>query len=241
MRNGRPVLTVLLGILLVSLVVVPGPLLAGKPRLWVFDTSRNPTEMSWHDFVPELAGKGTPGKWLVVEDPEAPSLPNVYAQFAGDPNPARHPLALVRHGNFTDFSLAVKVKLLSGKTDQAAGLVFRLDDTSNFYALQASARENSFKLYKVVKGIWTVIGNASVPVAANRWHTLQVKAHGWAVKGFLNGAHLITSSDKTFERGKVGMTTAADTIAQFDDLLLHPKDYPDDYPPHPRTLYYKYK
>ena len=48
--------------------------------------------------------------------------------------------------------LSVKFKPVSGKKDQAAGLVWRYRDKDNYYIVRANALENNVVVYKVENG-----------------------------------------------------------------------------------------
>jgi hypothetical protein len=68
-------------------------------------------------------------KWEVTPDATAPSKPNVLKQSAQ----ATYPICLKDDTNLKDGFVEVKFKAISGKEDQAAGLVWRAKDANNYY------------------------------------------------------------------------------------------------------------
>ena len=48
--------------------------------------------------------------------------------------------------------MSVAFKPVSGRVDQAAGLVVRLKDANNYYILRANALENNVNFYKYAGG-----------------------------------------------------------------------------------------
>jgi len=46
----------------------------------------------------------------------------------------------------------VKFKSVSGKEDQAGGIVFRFKDANNYYVVRGNALEDNVVLYKTVNG-----------------------------------------------------------------------------------------
>jgi len=46
----------------------------------------------------------------------------------------------------------VAFKPVSGRVDQAAGLVVRMKDSDNYYIARANALEGNVRLYRVVRG-----------------------------------------------------------------------------------------
>lgn len=183
-------------------------------------------------FQTALTGSGKPGVWVVVEDPSAPSGHRVLAQTDADPTGYRFPLALLDGVTAKDAEISVKFKPVSGREDQAAGIVWRYRDNDNYYIVRANALEGNVVLYKVergrrtdlpVKGEGRTYGKkASVPSGA--WSTLAVNAKGGAFEVFLNGTKLYEVEDTTFpDAGKVGLWTKADSIIRFDDLRIATK------------------
>jgi hypothetical protein len=128
-----------------------------------------------------------------------------------------------------DVDLSVRFKPVSGRVDQAAGLIWRYQDQDNYYIVRANALEDNVVLYKVeggkrtdlpVKGEGRTYGKKTdVPVG--QWSTLRVTANGLLFGVYFNGAKLYEVDDATFSKpGRVGVWTKADSITQFDDLTV---------------------
>jgi len=174
---------------------------------------------------------GKVGLWTKA-DSTAPSAPNVFAQTSADKTSYRFPLAIADEGSFRDLDLSVRFKPISGKVDQAAGLVWRLRDANNYYIVRANALEGNVVLYKVqngkrtdlpVKGEGRTYGKkGSVP--SGQWSELRVVQTGNLAEVFLNGTKLYEVEDETFkDAGKVGLWTKADSVTYFDDLRVTAK------------------
>jgi hypothetical protein len=172
------------------------------------------------------------GEWGVAADPTAPSPPNVIAQTSTDDTGYRFPLLVADEGSFKDLDLSVRFKTISGSEDQAAGLMFRLQDANNYYIVRANALENNVVLYKVENGERSDIDikvegstygkKANVP--KQDWSTLRVVVVGNLFEVYLNDEKLFEVEDQTFkEAGKVGLWTTADSVTYFDDLRVTAK------------------
>ena len=171
------------------------------------------------------ANAGAPGKWVV----EAEGSNKYLAQTDADATNARFPVAVLSEVRAADLDLSVRFRPISGRVDQAAGLVWRFQNQDNYYIVRANARENNVVLYKVengkrtdlpLKGEGRTYGKkASVP--AGQWSTLRVVAAGPLFEVYFNGTKLYDVEDTTFKQpGKVGVWTKADSVTQFDDLTI---------------------
>jgi hypothetical protein len=168
---------------------------------------------------------GAPGKWVV----QAEGTSKYLAQVDPDNTRSRFPVAIVSDVSAADVDLSVRFKPVSGRVDQAAGLVWRLLNEDNYYIVRANALEQNVVLYKVengkrtdlpVKGEGRTYGKkAQVP--SGQWSTLRVVAGGPRFEVHLNGSKLYEVEDSTFgQAGKVGVWTKADSVTQFDDLTV---------------------
>jgi hypothetical protein len=168
---------------------------------------------------------GAPGKWVVQQE----GAGKVLVQMDSDNTRLRFPVAVVNDVSAADVDVAVRFRPISGRVDQAAGLVWRFQNEDNYYIVRANALENNVVLYKVengkrvdlpLKGQGRTYGKKA-PVPSGQWSTLRVVAAGNRFDVYLNGAKLYEVEDGTFaQAGKVGVWTKADSVTQFDDLTI---------------------
>ena len=76
-------------------------------------------------------------------DPNAPSRPNVLAQDSRTGAQFRFPMCLFDKVTCVDGDVSVKMKIISGRDGQDAGVVFRAADSSNYYLVRVSVREHN--------------------------------------------------------------------------------------------------
>lgn len=171
------------------------------------------------------AGVGNPGKWVIQADGNN----KVLAQTDAESTRSRFPVAVLSDISVADVDVSVRFKPISGRVDQAAGLVWRYQNQDNYYIVRANALEDNVVLYKVeggkrtdlpVKGEGRTYGKKS-DVPSGQWSTLRVVANGRVFEVYFNGTKLYEVEDATFgQPGKVGVWTKADSVTQFDDLTV---------------------
>ena len=148
-------------------------------------------------------GIGEPN-WTIAKDDTAPSKAHVLKQ-SGE---AAYPLCLQNTPLLKDGFVEVKFKTISGKDDQAGGVVWRAQDANNYYIARANALEDNVRIYHFVNGKRTQFKGANLQVTPAVWHTLRVEFTGSASKVFLDGQHLFDAEDATFQdAGRVGVWT----------------------------------
>ena len=159
-------------------------------------------------------GKGA-AKWAVVADDSAPSKPNVLKQ-SGE---ATYPVCIKDDARLKDGFVEVKFKPISGKEDQAGGVIWRCKDADNYYIARANALEDNVTIYHMIKGRRTEKKRTEMKVSSNEWHTLRVDFQGSHFTVTFDGKKAIEWEDDTFkDAGKVGVWTKADSVTLFDDL-----------------------
>src|SRR3954465_3636463 len=110
-------------------------------------------------------GSGS-AKWTVEKDDTAPSKSNVLKQSGT----ATYPVCFKDDTSLKDGFVEVKFKSISGKEDQAGGLVWRAKDANNYYVARANALENNVTIYHTINGRRTEKKRARMTVAASQWH-----------------------------------------------------------------------
>jgi hypothetical protein len=159
-------------------------------------------------------GGGKP-KWAVEADASAPSKPNVLKQSGS----GRFPWAVRQDVQLADGFVEVKFKPISGREDQAGGVLWRWKDSDNYYVARANALENNVSLYHTTGGKRITIKYVDAPVAKGVWHDLRVEFSGTRIRVLLDGKPYIELDDRNISgAGAVGVWTKADSVTAFDDF-----------------------
>lgn len=165
-----------------------------------------------------VTGQGNP-KWAVIKDDSAPSKPNVLAQ-TGD---GTYPFCVNASAAIADGFVEVKFKPVSGREDQAGGLIWRFKDKDNYYIARANALEDNVTIYHTTKGVRRSFKNVDMKVATRVWHTLRVEFKAAHFTVYLDGRKAIEADDTTLSgAGGVGVWTKADSVTHFDDFNYGP-------------------
>ena len=154
-------------------------------------------------------------KWTIEKDDSAPSKSNVLKQ-SGE---ATYPVCLKDDTSVKDGFVEVKFKPVSGKEDQAGGVIWRAQDADNYYIARGNALEDNVTIYHTIKGRRVSFKSINTKVASGGWHTLRVDFAGDKFTVTFNGKKVIEATDGSFpEAGKVGVWTKADSVTLFDDF-----------------------
>lgn len=161
-----------------------------------------------------VTGRGSP-KWSVEADASAPSKANVLKQSGSGTFPwCVKPGVSIENGY-----VEVRFKPLSGREDQAGGVVWRWKDGDNYYVARANALENNVSLYYTEKGRRNTIKYVDAPVPGMVWHTLRAEFSGKRIRVMLDGKTYIETDDGHIAgAGAVGVWTKADSVTLFDDF-----------------------
>ena len=161
-----------------------------------------------------VTGRGSP-KWTVEADTSAPSKPNVLKQSGS----GTFPWCVRPDVSLADGWVEVKFKPLSGREDQAGGVVWRWKDGDNYYVARANALENNVSLYYTANGRRNTLKYVDAPVPGNAWHTLRVEFAGKKIRVIYDGKPTIEMEDAHISgTGAVGVWTKADSVTLFDDF-----------------------
>jgi hypothetical protein len=205
----------------VALMVFGVAMAQDSTKMWDFQADK--VDESPAGFSFGKTGGGRAGKWVIRTDPSAPAGDHVLAQIDTDDTDYRFPVAVADTPVLKDLHLEVRCKPVSGKTDEACGLVFRYQDENNYYVARANALEDNVNLYHVVKGRRRQIKGWGGKVTGQTWHTLGVEARADRFQVFFDGKPVIDAKDDTFkDAGKVGLWTKADSVTYFDALSVKP-------------------
>jgi hypothetical protein len=223
-------------IVLVIVAVFTAVRLDAAERLFDFWRSRvNETPSGFRSVV---IGGGPAAEWKIIED----EVPSVLAPLAGSPRTGnassankRPVLAQLSHDgtderfsllvydeeSYGDFTFTTRFKIMSGASEQMAGIAFRFQDAKNFYYVRASSLGNTFGFFKVQDGqrVFSVAPKVEVPKGV--WHELTIECKANRIHCLLNGREVFPLvTDNSFSVGKIAFWTKSDSVSYFADSKI---------------------
>jgi hypothetical protein len=166
-----------------------------------------------------VTGKGT-ANWLVEMDEEAPSKPNVLKQTGA----ATFAWCVRKSESIENGFVETRFKPISGKEDQAAGLVWRWQDADTYYIARANALEDNVTIYKVIGGKRMLFKKADVKVSPGQWHLLRVDFKGAVFQVKFDEKQVFEAKDGEITKaGAIGLWTKADSVTAFDNFSFGAK------------------
>jgi hypothetical protein len=201
---------------------VPGQITA--PTLSIsFNFENDPPGRLPPGFWQARTGKGDAAAWKVLEA-NAPGGRKVLAQTSTDPAGRRYPVCVSDSAWARNMAVSVKFKAISGKVDQAGGVVVRYRDANNYYVARANALENNVRFYKVQDGNRVQLATLDTKVTGGAWHKLSLRAHAAHFTVIFDNEQF-EADDATFPGpGMGGVWTKADSVTYFDDLKIEGYD-----------------
>jgi len=164
--------------------------------------------------------KGKAPRWEVILDKGR----KVLAQLESGGGRSDFPVCIKKGSSLKDGTVSVRFKSISGRVDQAGGVVFRARDKDNFYIARANALEDNVSIYVTHKGRRKTIKYwEDIDVPLNQWHELKVETNGFTFKVSFNGKLVgeIVDDEHIFpDAGMVGVWTKADSVTYFDALSV---------------------
>lgn len=195
-------------------------------KTWNFD--RDKAEQTPAGFSSFSVGNGDAPLWVVAQDPNAQSPPNLLRQSASCRSEDCHQLLLVDALQYEYLDLIVRVRLAdtSDGSRGSAGVVFGARDHQNYYAVTVNPSGKEMEVACVQEGKVTRLAHAEIPPKKVAWHLLRVRRNTIISKEyievFFDGLQVFSVEDKTFGAGQIGLLTWGPATAEFDNLTAAP-------------------
>src|SRR5262244_2481652 len=100
---------------------------------------------------------------------------------------AYFPYSVAKEVNdFQNGEISVKFKMISGKLDKCAGILFNLKPNGDYLTVRFNGKEDNVVLWTFNKGKRSFVkrGSENVPLALNVWNALKVSIHGTSLQGY---------------------------------------------------------
>lgn len=222
-RSRRPitsprnqVLFVVSAILLTQTIscrtVAPLPTPPPNATVWSFDDTK--VGMLPKGYRPVL------GNWGVAADSGAQTAPNVL-RLSAKLSEKEYTRLLIENERYRDLHMQSMIRLDSGNIDQAAGLMFRVQDDKNYYLVRANALEANVRLYRVVDGDRQRLDNLSrIELNSGVWYSLAVDVRGDQIEVYFNQEKIFSVIDSAYREGALGLWGKADSVSTFDNVAV---------------------
>jgi len=126
---------------------------------------------------------------------------------------------------FSGGTYSARFKLVSGASDQTAGLVFNLRPNGEYTYVRFNTKDGNVALWRYANGAREVIahGTEHKPLPLGAWHQLAVTVTGTKVSGRVVGTTLTVEHDlKSPVSGRIGFWTKRDSETLFKDIAVAP-------------------
>jgi hypothetical protein len=171
-------------------------------------------------FTFAIARQQTPGRWLVRSEGS-----NHYLTHLADPGSSGgFALAILDLPHPTQMRASVRLKLTEG--ERVGGLVWRYQDSENFYVAALDLRVQELALYRVVRGNRIRLDEEDdLELDDSAWHSLRVVQDDDDIRVSLGGIGVMRARDRTLgEGGRAGVWSGGGGTTWFDDLRVEPDE-----------------
>lgn len=160
-----------------------------------------------------VTGRGSP-RWTVAPNPAPPPARVLLQDGSGT-----FPWCVRTGTSIADGFVEARFIPISGREDQAGGVVWRWKDGDTYYVARANALEDNVSLYYTEHGSRRTLKYVTAPVARGKPHTLRVQFSGNQISVWLDGTRYIeVRDDHITGPGAVGVWTKADSVTAFTEF-----------------------
>jgi hypothetical protein len=126
-------------------------------------------------------------------------------------------MALAGNPTWVDLRVNINVR---AEDDDALGIVFRYQDSRNYYRLSMDAMRSYRRLVKVTDGVLTVLWEDSNPYSVGVDFEVAVDAVGSRLRALHNGSELFSLVDEDHPQGRVGLYAWGHEDVRFNSVRV---------------------
>ncbi len=123
---------------------------------------------------------------------------------------------------FKNGIISVDFMPIKGIIDASGGIIFRAQNSRNYYIIRANSLENNFNLYIYKNGKRYLLKSVYTKAPEKKkFHNIKVFVNGTHIKACLDNRCILNFNDNTFKKpGYVGLWTKADSVTIFDNFFI---------------------
>jgi hypothetical protein len=118
---------------------------------------------------------------------------------------------------WTDYRL--QVTLQSGD-DDAIGVMFRVQDSDNYYRFSWDSQRAYRRIVKREAGVFTLLAEDAVPYVVGQSYNLEIVVQGTVITVSIDGTQVFFLNDVSLSNGGVALYSWANSASVFDDVVV---------------------
>jgi hypothetical protein len=219
-RKKRYVIATSIAIVLISIALYKAAESSPYKNLktWDFDSPQDKSMPS--EFLSMETASEEKGTWNVRSDESAQSKPNLLAKVSSNETGSGYHILVIPKGVYRNLEASVKLKIISGEEEQAAGLIIRFRDMNHYIVLVADELNHRFSLCRAESENLICTQDVNYNIRTGQWHTITAQVAAQGIAGYLDGKRLLSRYDQHYMTGEIGLWTKGDTEVYFDDLKI---------------------
>ena len=140
--------------------------------------------------------------------------------------PAAFSLAVLRSvPHFSEGTFRARFRLVSGASDQTAGLVFDLRANGEYLYARYNTKDGNVALWRFANGAREIIahGDQHLQLPLGAWHEIAVTIAGTRLAAVVNDTLRFEHELPRQVDGRIGFWTKRDSVTTFKDVRVTPK------------------
>ena len=119
--------------------------------------------------------------------------------------------------SWRDYRLTLTVR---SDDDDAVGVMFRVQDSDNYYRFSWDKQRNYRRLVKRENGVFSLLASDAVSYVSGTSYQLEVQVQGGLLEVSIDGNLIFSVVDSSFSNGSVALYSWANAGAFFDDIVV---------------------
>jgi Domain of Unknown Function (DUF1080) len=168
------------------------------------------------------SGYSNAGCATAINSPTTP--PNGSSSGSGssgsttNPPPTSSPGTIARlSSKWSDYRVSMKMR---SQDNDRLGVMFRYQDTENYYRLSLHGQASYRRLEKRVGGVFKTLAEDMVAYKVGQTYALQVVAQGSSLKILIDGKTIFSVVDSSFSDGTIALYSFLNAGSWFDDVVV---------------------
>jgi hypothetical protein len=118
--------------------------------------------------------------------------------------------------DWTDYRM--KFAMRTTYDNASMGVMFRVQDTNNYYRFTWNKQQKQRRLVKNVNGVFTLLAADNVIYAQHQLYQVEIVAQGDQLEVWIDGVRIFQVSDTTHSQGTIALHTSKNNSAYFDNV-----------------------